>query len=291
MRPRTVATCSISAFLWCLVVLTTSFAQTAASQQAGMPPVPVFLPSVAYSTGGSDAIFYDNSTWVSLADVNGDGKPDIVVANWCAAFVVSACPEGASVSVLIGNGDGTLQPAVTYPTGGYYAFSVLTADVNGDGKLDLIVANGCLVGVSTVCPSSGSVGVLLGNGNGTFKPVVTYSSGGLLSWIGVADVNGDGHPDVLVANQDGGSNGQGSAGVLLNRGDGTFLPVQTYASGGLQADFITAPDLNGDGKLDLVVANFSNCNGCAGSVGVLTGNGDGSFRPAVNTRQWGISPP
>jgi hypothetical protein len=281
-RQRTNPIRFISAFILCFVALTTSLAQTIPSQLGGTPPAPVFLPTVAYSTGGYDAIFSDNSTWVSVTDVNGDGKPDILIANWCSAFVLNACPAGASVSILIGNSDGTFQPAVTYPTGGYYGFSVLTADVNGDGKLDLVVANGCLVGVSTICPSNGSVGVLLGNGNGSFRPVVTYSSGGLLSWIGVADVNGDGHPDLLVANQDGGSNGQGSAGVLLNRGDGTFLPVQTYTSGGLQADFITAADVNADGKLDLLVINFVDCNACEGSVGVLLGNGDGSFRPAVH---------
>jgi Bacterial Ig-like domain (group 3)/FG-GAP-like repeat len=237
---------------------------------------PLFLPAVTYSTGGFDSIAYDNSTWVSADDVNGDGKLDVLVANVCSTYSLDECSTGANVGVLLGNGDGTFQPVVTYASGGYYAFTVIAADVNGDGKPDLLVANGCYVtSPDEPCPSSGSVGVLLGNGDGAFQPVINYPSGGLLSWIAVADVNGDGKPDLLVSNQDGGSNGEGSVGVLLNKGDGTFQPVQTYSSGGLQTGFIVVADVNADGKPDLLVSNLS------GSVGVLLGNGDGTFQPVV----------
>ena len=105
-----------------------------------------------------------------------------------------------TVGVLLGNGDGTFQTAVTYGSGGYYADSVAVADVNGDGKPDLVVANACAS--SSNCANGGSVGVLLGNGDGTFQAAVTYGSGGQYEpdSVAVADVNGDGKPDLLVAN-------------------------------------------------------------------------------------------
>jgi hypothetical protein len=119
-----------------------------------------FAPVVTYESGGSQAVS------VAVADVNGDGRPDVVVANNCAS---SGCNNGV-VSVLLGNGDGTFQTAVTYGSGGSYAISVSLADVNGDGRPDIVVANtnncaGC---------NNGSVSVLLGNGDGTFQTAVTY---------------------------------------------------------------------------------------------------------------------
>jgi hypothetical protein len=121
----------------------------------------------------------------------------------------------------LGNGDGTFQPVVSYASGGSDADSVAVADVNGDGKLDLVVANLC--GINNC---SGVVGVLLGNGDGTFKPSVTYSAGDAeTKSVAIADVNGDGRLDILVA-------AQNTVGVRLGNGDGTFQPAVTYASGG-----------------------------------------------------------
>ncbi|MGA8647835.1 MAG: VCBS repeat-containing protein [Candidatus Sulfotelmatobacter sp.] len=108
-----------------------------------------FAPAVAYGSGGFSA------TSVAVADVNGDGKPDLLVANTCASY--GDCYNG-TVGVLLGNGDGTFKPAVTYPSGGYGADFIVVADVNGDGKLDLVVAHQC-VSYST-CATPSSIGVV-----------------------------------------------------------------------------------------------------------------------------------
>ena len=157
--------------------------------------------------------------------------------------------------MLLGNGDGTFQPAVTYVCGGSCT-SVALADVNGDGNLDLLVA----------ISSPRTVGVLLGKGDGTFQPVVNYASGGGSYSVAVADVNGDGKPDLVVANDV-----PTSVGVLLGNGDGTFQPVINFASGGTNTLSVAVADVNGDGKLDLVTANWcpSSGNCTNGTVGVL----------------------
>ena len=120
-----------------------------------------FCKSCSYGSGGYTSLS------VALADVNGDGKPDLIVANICVSS--GSCGNG-TVSVLLGNGDGTFKTAVSYSSGGYYASAVAVADVNGDGIPDLLVANQCASTCSGSSPVVGSVGVLLGNGDGTFHP-------------------------------------------------------------------------------------------------------------------------
>jgi hypothetical protein len=238
-----------------------------------------FKPAVVYGSGGGSGDPFGMLLPIAVVDVNSDGRPDVLVANPCTPDNASC--SGGSVGVLLGNGDGTFQPAVSYGSGGYLAGGLAVADLNGDGKPDLVVTN-CEATGSDNCISSGAgngvVGVLLGNGDGTFQAVKTYSSG-TPEWVTtpvvVADVNGDGKLDLLIANEGGDDgNGEGSAGVLLGNGDGTFQPVVLYASGGDWATSIAVADLNGDGKPDLALANFS------GSMGVLLGNGDGTFQPA-----------
>ncbi len=220
---------------------------------------------------------------VAVADVNGDGHPDLLVANQCADS--NTCSNGGTVGVLLGNGDGTFQPAVIYNSGGEYAYSVAVADVNGDGHLDLLVVNQCAS--SSSCDNGGTVSVLLGNGDGTFQTAVSYNSGGEYAYsIAAADVNGDGYPDLLVANQCANSSNclNGGASVLLGNGDGTFQAAVTYNSGGEYAFSVAVADVNGDGHPDLLVANdcasSSNCSN--GTLSVLLGNGDGTFQAAVS---------
>jgi hypothetical protein len=163
---------------------------------------------------------------------------------------------------------------VAYGSGGESAVSIAVADVNGDGKPDLLVANIC---ADSSC-TSGSVAVLLGNGDGTFQKAVAYSSGGYESEsVAITDVNGDGKPDILVANYCASSSdcSNGSIGVLLGNGDGTFHSAVSYGSGGAFSIALAVGDLNGDGKPDVVVTNDV-------GVGVLLGDGDGTFQAAVN---------
>ena len=245
----------------------------ATTPRSGRPEELGFAPPVAYGSGG----YYAYS--VAVADVNGDGKPDLVVAN-CASSGGEGC--GASVGmvdVLLGNGDGTFQTAVSYSSGGNWARSVAVADVNGDGKPDLVVANCASSGNCGSDSSDGTVGVLLGNGDGTFQSPLTYDSGGYIAWsVAVADVNGDGKPDLVVANVD-----SSTVGVLLGNGDGTFQSPVTYGSGGYGANSIAVADVNGDGKPDLLLTDGCANRGCgaSGLVGVLLGNGDGTFREVV----------
>jgi hypothetical protein len=241
-----------------------------------------FQPATTYGSGGIFPIS------AAVADVNGDGKPDVVVAN---AGVI-----GCGVGVLLGNGDGTFQTPLVYCSGGLFADSVAVADVNGDGNPDLLVANLCADQTSD-CSGSGEsgVGVMLGNGDGTFQSAVTYSSGGsFIQSIAVADVDGDGRPDLMVANlcpllqaaRCPGTTLNGTAGVLLNNGNGTFGPVVAHNSGGFQTFSIAVADVNSDGNPDLVVVSscISSTNCGTGVAGVLLGNGGGGFGRAVTYR-------
>ena len=236
---------------------------------------PLFLSAVTYNSGGQAAMS------VAIADVNGDGKPDAVAANACP---VNGCSNAGALGVLLGNGDGTFQPAATYGSGGVTAYglgSVSIGDVNGDGRPDIVVTNAC--GVDTNC-TSGSIGVLRGNGDGTFQPPVTYGSGGYFDIaLALADLNADGHPDVVVVNDcaDIACASDGVVGVLLGNGDGSFQTAARYDSGGLNARSVAVADVNNDGMPDLLVSNDCNVNCAAGVVAVLKGNGDGTFLPAV----------
>ncbi len=236
-----------------------------------------FKNAITYGSGGSNAVS------IAVADVNDDGKPDIVVLNFCAA--IASCAHG-SVGILLGNGDGTFQPVVTCCLVGYQSGSLAVADVNGDGRPDLVVANswqciGCY---------NGGISVLLGNGDGTFGPAITYGSGGYIArFVGVADVNRDGEPDILVANCGVGASCylpfDGSVGVLINNGDGTFQTAVAYDSGGPYANSLAVADVIGEGNPSVFVANGCSVEGCAAStnntVGVFLGNGSGIFQKSV----------
>src|ERR1035441_2402396 len=176
----------VIAILAVIAVLTVLFAPVALAQN---PPVH-FAKAVAYPSGG-DWVYS-----VAVGNLNGDGHPDLVVANLCGNYnCYSGAPGIGQIGVLLGNGDGTFQPPVIYSSGGYDSYSVAIGDVNGDGHPDLVVANSC----ETSDCNNGSVSVLLGNGDGTFQSPLSYSSGGNAHSVAIGDVNGDGKPDIVVA--------------------------------------------------------------------------------------------
>lgn len=247
---------------------------------------------------------------VEIGDVDGDGKPDLVVLN--SANACCQPIQVPSVSVMRGNGDGTFQTAVSYllsiyPNTQVSPGKLTVADVNGDGKPDVLVA-GTINGVDGL---RGGVSVLLNNGNGTFADAVLYDSGGYIAapTVMTADVNRDGFSDVVVSNvcsvrgnappgylcyqQDGAGNLTripGTVGVLLGNGDGTFQTAATYASGGIVPGALVATDLNRDGRLDLLVEHAA-CFQCAGTTtAVLIGNGDGSFQAPVSYNNGASTP-
>ncbi len=240
---------------------------------AGQKPLLRFANPVAYDSGGVGA----NS--VAIADLNGDGIPDLVVAN----VNQNGNSDLGEVAVLLGNGDGTFQPAVAYSTGAYRALSVAVGDLNGDGIPDLVVSNECLNLQGPTCAEHlGAVSVLLGNGDGTFQPAATYGIEDYAYTVALADLRGIGVLDVIVVD----INPVGyecAAGVLLGNGDGTFQPVVDYNSGGFGCQSAAVADLNGDGIPDIVATNACQSESCQGdsSVGVLLGNGDGTFQPVV----------
>jgi hypothetical protein len=216
-----------------------------------------FLPAVNYAAGvGPDA--------VAVGDFNGDGKPDLAVANLGTYPYYS----DSSVSVLLGNGDGTFQAAQNFPAGpaGDSPRSVAVGDFNGDDTPDLAVANFD----NPTYSSDGSVSVLLGNGDGTFQPPVDHAAGGNPQFVAVGDFNGDGKQDLVAVY------GAGGVSVLLGKGDGTFLPGIGYLAGSGPVS-VAVGDFNGDGTPDLAVANTGSAN-----VSVLLDKGDGTFQAAVN---------
>src|SRR5256885_8651870 len=221
----------------------------ARSQQ---PPIK-FKTKAIYDSGGFGA------NAVALSDLNSDGHLDLIVANACPSGGCSNDTEGV-VSVRVGNGDGTFQAPNNYGSGGNRPTFVEVGDLNGDGKPDLAVANLCRSGNDCSVDDTGEVSVLLGNGDGTFQAAMRYGSGGFSPMsVAIADVSRDGKADLLVANHcdvlECMGSLRGSVGVLLGNGDGTFQTPVSYYSGGGRAVALAVADLNGDGDLDLAVAN------------------------------------
>lgn len=243
-----------------------------------------FAPAVSYSSSGFVA------SAVAVSDVNGDGKPDIVVVNNCSSgSPLAGCTTDANVAVLLGNGDGTFQTTTTYDTDGYVGQSVAIADVNGDGKPDLIVVNRC--GSSSTCETSGqspidsTAAVLLGNGDGTFQTAVTYDTGSPDSeMVAAGDVNNDGNPDLVVANNcylvasicDPNGYQLGSVSILIGNSTGSFTVTENYLSGVSLTAAVALADLANNGNLDIALSGGGASFG--GEVGIFSGNGNGTFQ-------------
>jgi hypothetical protein len=205
---------------------------------------------------------------VAVGDFNGDGKADLAVG----AMFTYTYPYQPYLYVYVGNGDGTfanpltnaLPPAADYSREPY---SVQIADLDGDGKSDVVTTN-----------FDNTVTVLLGNGDGTLQAPTLFTAGPgpmMTLSVAVADVNGDGKPDLATADYNGTS---GTLSVLLGDGTGAFPAYRTYAVGDSPSSVAVA-DVNGDGRCDLVTTNSG---GGTNTVNVLLATGDGTFQTARN---------
>ena len=194
-----------------------------------------------------------NDTGVALVregDSNGDGKADLTTSTFAQ--------NDHTLSILLGNGDGTFQPSATIATNAAYVGVLAVGDFNGDGHFDFV----------TLVPLTNTISVFLGNGDGTFQnPITTTltSPPQLEGGLAAADFNGDGKADIaLMANAP--QQGAGTVEILISNGDGTFKTPVGYgvSSGGL----LFVADFTGNGNHDLLTSGFS----------VLLGNGDGTFQ-------------
>ena len=185
-------------------------------------PVTLFAPQQQYATSS-------NPRSVAIGDLDADGTLDLVIAN---SF-------SNTVSVLLGNGDGTFQTRQDFAASNGPQ-SVAIGDLNGDGMPDLVVANS---GFSTVS-------VLLGNGDGTFQTRQDFATGSRPSSVAIGDLDGDGTPDLAVTNES-----SNTVSVLLGNGDGTFQTRQDFSIGSIPVS-VAIGDLNGDGTPDIAVANL-----------------------------------
>jgi hypothetical protein len=214
-----------------------------------------FQTHVDYPTGAAPAALV-------VGDFNNDGFLDVAVAN----------PTANTISVLLGNGNGTLQGHHDFSTGIGTQNPVWLAvgDFNGDGNLDLAIAN----------ESANTISILLGNGDGTFKlksapPVAN----GPVS-VGVADFNGDGILDLVVM-----SSTANTLSILLGNGDGTFQTGTILANIKSDPRSVAVGDYNGDGFLDLAF-----CNETSFTTLLAFGKGDGTFQTPLQGYSTGLSP-
>ncbi|CAF4081729.1 unnamed protein product [Adineta steineri] len=205
-----------------------------------------FHPQVTYPIG---SVLAPQS--ISVVDVNDDDKPDIIVA----------INMGHSVGVLLNDGSGQFHAVEMYKTGQRtFPPGVVVVDVNSDKKPDIIVTN----------QNTDTIGVFLNIGHGEFSFEKDYEVPFSFSpkCPQVVDVNGDTHPDIIVANTRG-----DSIGIFYNSGNGTFISWTTFSTGkDSEPNSVSVVDVNGDNKPDLIVGNLKTSN-----VGVLLNAGNGKF--------------
>ncbi len=210
-----------------------------------------FLPAVFYPTGAQPVA-------VVVGDFNGDGRQDLAIGNQnCASSFY--CGANGSVSILLGNGDGTFQ-SQTVIASGTQPSSIAIGDFNAYGKPDLVISNGTL----------NSILVLLGNGDGTFQSPVNYSTPGGATSVALGEFNRDGRIDLAVGDS------SGTVAIFLGKGDGTFRhATDLLMLSGVNA--VIVGDFNHDGAADLAVT-YAEEN----AVSILLGNGDGTFQPRMD---------
>ncbi|MGA8492310.1 MAG: VCBS repeat-containing protein [Terriglobales bacterium] len=216
-----------------------------------------FRKAVYYGTGKNTGPYA-----VVSAHLTNSGHLDLAFADYASD----------SVSILLGNGDGTFQSPIKFSVPA--AFALAVGDFNDDGNADLAV-------VESAGNQFGFLQILIGEGNGRFQKGELYQLGIEPTSVAIADFNGDGHLDLAVANN-GGQSGKGSVMVFAGTGKGTFKTPVTYEIAGAPWG-IAARDLNGDHSPDLAVTNLG------GYVSILLNDGTGHFLKPVSYR-WNGAP-
>lgn len=191
---------------------------------------------------------------LAAADINNDGKMDLVTSN----------VGTNNISSLLGNGDGTFQNPTTYPligpsSLGFVPFPLITGDFDGDGNIDLVSGG------------AAHIVMLKGHGDGSFTAVANYPTGVAMTCIEALDLDHDGILDLVTT-----AMGSSNYSTLRGNGDGTFALIESKWSGGIAGQCFGVGDLNEDGEVDLAVTNSASLLG-TGNLAVLLGNGDGSF--------------
>ncbi|GHO48554.1 FG-GAP repeat domain-containing protein [Ktedonospora formicarum] len=217
---------------------------------------------------GSPPSVGTNPTSVAVGDFNNDGNLDIVTVNY------GDYSNGAdgTITVLLGNGDGTFTAAPGSPISFNFAglpWGIGVGDFNNDGNLDIVTT----IPASTIYGNQGVAVVLLGNGNGTFQSPQAWGAEDIYCYnVAVGDFNNDGKWDIVTTNYY-----SNNIAVWLNNGDNTFQSARFYDVG-QEPIGVAVGDFNNDGNLDIVTANSAD-----GTVTVLLGNGDGTFATPIES--------
>lgn len=234
-------------------------------QQSSATGIDVFLGNNQH-TFSAPTLYLTGASYPSTliaADVNHDGALALLAVN----------QNDNSVSVLIGNGDGTF-PQIRRAAVGLQPSALAVADFNGDGALDLVTIDGGDPSSVSSANTIDTTTVVLGNGDGTFRGAERFDVGGAPRGTATADFNGDGVPDLAVANR-----GDGTVSILLGLGNGTFAPqirVQ-LAGAGTEPIGVVAADFNHDGRPDIATANAAATSNGQNTITVAFGVGDGTF--------------